>query len=173
MAAFLRSYHEGSPTREVRRPRIDEAQAIIDLHRDTVERVNSQDYTAEQIAVWIGNRRVEITEELIRKNHWWVCVDSDGSLLGLGTLGDNQITGLYVHADHLGEGIGSSILERMEKEIQATDAPDILVESTLTAVGFYRRRGYEEIDRGQVGPAKLDVVNLRKRLHSSPMPSVR
>ena len=155
--------------RKVRRPRTDEAQAIIDLHRDTGERVNSQDYTDEQISVWLSSRRNdEITEELIRKDHWWVCVDDSGRLLGLGTKADNQITGLYVHADHLREGIGSSILSHMEAQILATGVTEILVESTITAAGFYRRMGYEEIGRARVGPARLAVISMRKR----PSPSL-
>ena len=159
---------------EIRRPRLDEAEAVFGLFRDTVRRVNSQDYTSEQIDIWLDSRQDEITAEQIQGGHWWAYVDDCGNLLGLGTLGDNQITGLYVHADHLGEGIGSAVLAHMEEQIQKDGSVfEILVESTMTAEPFYRSRGYEEVSKGRVGPARLEVVNMRKRLSFSTRSSVR
>ena len=148
-------------TWEVRKPLINESKAIWALHRDTVQRVNRRDYSPEHIATWLGGRRDEIPQKAI-DDHWWVCSDSAGNLHGLGTYAENRVTGLYVDANQLGQGIGRAILARMEEKIRKRGASEILVESTLTAASFYRRMGYEETGRGHVGPAKLEVVNLRK-----------
>ena len=42
---------------EARKAGVKEAQAIIDLHADTVRRINSRDYTPEQIDAWIRKQR--------------------------------------------------------------------------------------------------------------------
>jgi hypothetical protein len=72
--------------REVRKARIDEAQAIIDLHSDTVRRINSRDYSPAQIDAWVGVRRIEVTQAMIADGQYYVCVDRDGKLLGLGSI---------------------------------------------------------------------------------------
>ena len=59
--------------------------------------------------------------------------------------------------------------ERMEKEVTGDGAVgEILVESTLSALAFYRAMGYEEVGRAKVGPAELNAVNLSKRVLTTP-----
>ena len=147
---------------EIRPAVVSEAQAIIDLHSNTVRRVNSADYSPEQIGRWIGRRRVEIAESMIQQGQYWVCVDETGKLLGFGNLSENEIKGLYIHADYLREGIGSALLARLEQELRARGMLESQVDSTVTAAGFYRKMGYVEIGRKQVGDAMLEVICMRK-----------
>lgn len=147
---------------EIRPAVVSEAQAIIDLHSDTVRRVNSADYSPEQIGRWIGKRRVEITEAMIQQGQYWVCVDETGKLLGVGNLSENEIKGLYIHADYLCEGIGSALLARMEQELRARGMLESQIDSTVTAAGFYCKMGYVEIGRKKVGDAMLEVICMRK-----------
>ena len=71
----------------VRKARPAEAQAITHLHSETVRRINSRDYSREQIDAWLGNREGEITEESILTGGFYVAVDEHDRLLGVGTLG--------------------------------------------------------------------------------------
>jgi len=151
----------------IRKARVGEAQAIIDLHVDTVRRINSQDYTSDQIDAWLGNRKVEITEGMIRDRQYYVCVNADGDLLGVGNIKGNRLFGLYVSADHQGQGIGSALLRQMEDEAVRGGVAEIQTESTLTAEGFYKSRGYQEVEKKTLSIAKcqtLDVVVIRKKL---------
>ena len=151
---------------EVRKAKTEEAQAIIDLHVDTVRRINSRDYSTDQIDFWIGKRKVEITEAMIKAKEYYVAVDETGHVFGMGHMKDNNITGLYVSADHQQEGIGSAILGRMEKDAIENGAVMMEIESTLTAAPFYRHKGYHEIGRRKVGKAQLDVIVMRKGIQS-------
>lgn len=148
----------------VRKARVEEAQAIIDLHCDTMRRINVRDYTPAQIETWLGARRIEITEASIRRDELWVCVDEGGTVWGEGLSSGNEVFGLYVSADRQGQGIGGRLLAAMEREIAATDAAEIVLTSTLTAVPFYHGKGYQEVERVTVGRAKLAAVRMRKPL---------
>ena len=145
----------------IRKAKPVEAQAIIDLHSETVRRINSRDYTREQIDIWLGHRQGEITAEAISRGEFYVAVDEEENLLGVGTLGDDTITGLYVAADHQGEGAGTALLTRMAADAGASEME---IESTLTAAGFYARMGFVEVKRATVGKAELEVVIMRKNL---------
>jgi len=151
----------------IRKARVEEAQAIIDLHADTVRRVNSRDYTPEQIDAWLGKRKVEITEAMIRDGQYYVCVSADGDLLGVGNIKGNRLFGLYVSAGHQGEGVGSALLGQMEADALRSGVAEIETESTLTAEGFYKSHGYQEVERKTlsiVNGQTLEVVGIKKTL---------
>lgn len=162
---FYRWQNRSTPV-HVRKARIEESQSIIDLHVDTVRRVNSKDYSDDQIALWLGKRQVEITRGMVANGDFYVAVDDRDQLFGLGHMKDNTISGLYVSADHQGEGVGSALLSRMEADAVANGAEGMEIESTITAASFYQQMGYEEIGRKKVGKAGLDVVVMRKGLKS-------
>ena len=151
----------------VRKARVEEAQAIIDLHVDTVRRVNSRDYSPQQIDAWLGRRRVEVTEAMIRDGQYYVCVDEAGHLLGMGNIKGDELFALYVSADHQGEGIGSLILRRIEEDALGDGICRIKADSTVTAEGFYRRCGYVVFERKVLKIARgqtLEVVAMVKEL---------
>ena len=151
----------------VRKARVEEAQAIINLHADTVRRVNSKDYSPQQIDAWLGRRRVEVTEAMIRDGQYYVCVDDAGHLLGMGNIKGNELIALYVSADHQGEGIGSAILRRIEEDALGDGICRIKADSTVTAEGFYRRHGYVTVERKVLKIARgqtLQVVAMTKKL---------
>jgi len=76
---------------------------------------------------------------------------------------DGHISGMYLSADHHGQGVGSAILERMEKDAQEAGVAEMTADSTLPALGFYKSKGYEEVERRILGRAQLEVVSVRKR----------
>ena len=151
------------PELTIRRAKVEEARTIIDLHADTIRRVNSKDYTPEQIAAWLGNRRIEITEGMILKGEYFVAV-SQGEVVGVGHLASGVIRGLYVSADHQSEGIGSALLQLMESDARSLGVSLMEIESTTTAETFYQTMGYRSIESRQIGNAMLDVVLMEKRL---------
>ena len=151
----------------VRKAKIDEAQAIIDLHADTIRRVNSKDYTPTQIESWIGKPNLEFYKSAIRDGEFYVYVTENGSILGEGHLNKNAIFGLYVSADHLGKGIGSAILERMEDDAVNAGFTELRTTSTITALGFWRSKGYEELEHIKFGKAELHAVKMRKNIRKT------
>jgi N-acetylglutamate synthase-like GNAT family acetyltransferase len=150
-----------------RKAKVEEAQQIIDLHCDTVRRVNSKDYTSEQIEAWLGKRKVEITQGMIRAGEYYVAVDNHGNVMGVGNIKGNRLFGLYVSADHQGQGIGTVLLEEMEKDAASSGITTIETDSTLTAEGFYKSHGYVEVARKTLPIAKgqsLQVVSIKKEM---------
>jgi len=108
----------------IRKAFTHEAQAIIDLHADTVRRINSRDYSPAQIEAWLGRRKVEITERMIADAEYYVAIDEQDCLLGIGHMKDCCITGLYVSACCQGAGAGSALLAQMEAAAIADGAKE-------------------------------------------------
>ena len=151
----------------VRKATVEEARQIMDLHSDTVRRVNSRDYTPDQIDAWLGRRKIEITEAMIRDGQVYVCVDEARQIVGIGSITGNTLSGLYVSANHQGQGIGTALLSQMERDAAAKGITSIETDSTVTAEGFYKRHGYVEMERKTFPIANgqsLQVVSIRKEI---------
>ena len=65
---------------------------------------------------------------------------SDGKLLGFAALRDgNYLTHLFVSQSSQGVGLGRQLLNFL---LNATDAKEVSLRSSINAVGFYERNGF-------------------------------
>lgn len=85
-------------------------------------------------------------------------IEDDPVLKPYGSLedpGSLYLAGLAVHASHRGHGIGSMLMDRVERlaiERNCSRVSLICFERNEAAVRLYRRRGYREIARGAIVP---------------------
>ncbi|RKD93673.1 GNAT family N-acetyltransferase [Halopiger aswanensis] len=72
-----------------------------------------------------------------------------GEVVGMGRIvGDGgtvyQISDMAVHPDHQGQGLGTRIMEALERYLEETAPSDAYVNLLADVDGFYERFGYEE-----------------------------
>jgi GNAT superfamily N-acetyltransferase len=94
--------------------------------------------------------------------------EEDGEILGVLTVGGDELYAIYVHPDHWGAGVGQALLERAHEELART-----CDEATLTClVGngrarrFYERNGWlvgEKLTEPHFGGEPTRVVRYRRR----------
>ncbi len=142
--------------------------AIIAVHQEAVIRINGKHYAPEQVAAWLGDDGDKETRwaASLSKNIAYV-FEEQGSILGFGDLKpEGELRRLYVHPDHHGKGIGSTILQKLEAEAQALRLREIRLKSTIAARTFYERRGYENLGLTQhrFRNISIDIYNMRKSL---------
>lgn len=80
---------------------------------------------------------------------------------------EGEVTAIYVHGDHAREGVGSALLEHLQRVARQQGLDALALTSSLNAVGFYERHGYERVREAThetTREAELDVVVMRKRL---------
>jgi GNAT superfamily N-acetyltransferase len=133
----------------VRKARPGEGQAIIALHARTVREINSRDYISEEIDVWLARKSPDKEEARIGAGEVYVCIGDDEALLGYGSRTGDRIAGLYVAPDRQGQGVGSALLEQLERDAIAEGIEVLELNSTLTAAGFYQQHGYETLGKTQ------------------------
>ena len=76
-------------------------------------------------------------------------------------------TAIYVRGDAARRGVGTALFQAAENAAREHGAQEIHVDASLTAVGFYKVHGFEELAAGQhqlkSGPL-MDCVFMRKKL---------
>lgn len=146
----------------VRRFRREDIAAIAELFRQTVRRVNSRDYSPEQVAAWAPD---EIDEQGWAANlagRYCLVAVMDDRIVGFGDLdGDDHLDYLYVHADHQRCGVGRLLLAALEAEAAQRGAHRVFTEASITARPFFERQGYRVLEEQVVLCRGVAFLNYR------------
>lgn len=144
--------------------------ALRDLFAQSIDELTVDDYDEDQRIAWAAKAedaaefRARLTEALT------LVVQLEGEYLGFGSLKDNKtIDMLYVHPDYAGEGVGTALVDALEKIAGARGAEAITVDASDTAVPFFERRGYVATQRNSVplDDQWLSNTTMLKRLAES------
>ena len=138
-----------------------DAEEVSQLIRETVKQVNSKDYDTKVIQKLVDEHSPEYLLNK-SKTRTILVAEHQGRLIGVGALKDNCLRNMFVRVDMVGKGIGSKIIEELESLARKRGFTHIEANSSLTALGFYLDKGYEEIKT--VDKHGFPLVLVRKKL---------
>ena len=92
----------------------------------------------------LGSERDEFENEAFHI----MALDGQDTVTGVGRLhrlsaNSVQIRYMAVHAQHQGKGLGSRILQQLEKQAREWEIQEILLNARTTALDFYLHHGYQ------------------------------
>lgn len=150
---------------KIRKFKEEDAEEKTEMHLSTIREVNSQHYSEEQIEAWTTFDSENYVEETEKEK--WVA-EEDGKIIGFGDYipMEAEITGVYVHPDHLRKGIGSKLLEKMEQAARDQGIEKLTCVSSLTAKEFYRNHGYKvkKQIKHETSGEELEAYKMEKEL---------
>ncbi len=92
--------------------------ALIDLFRDTVRRVNSRDYTPEQVRAWAPDD-IDPDCWAVLSDHHTVVAEVGSLIAGFTDLETSgHIDRFFVHADFQGQGVGRAMHSELVAEAE-------------------------------------------------------
>ena len=116
---------------------------IAGLYKDTIDRINSRDYSKEQIEAWSSTynnapgwiRRIE-------EQRFYVAI-LDDKIVGFASIDTSgYLDLLYIHKDYQAIGIASKLLNCVEKAAKEMGFAEITVQSSITAKPFFLKKGF-------------------------------
>lgn len=134
-----------------------DSKAITKLFYDTVHTINRKDYTRAQLNVWVdGYPDLDLWTSRFLSSHTLVAFD-DGVLVGFGNIDDQGcLDMLYVHKDHQHKHIATMLCDQLEKLTQCK----ITTYASITAKGFFEKRGYKLIKTNNVIRKGIALTNF-------------
>lgn len=134
-----------------------DCKTLAELFFNTVHIVNANDYSEEQLNAWAtGNIDLEQWNRSFLSNYT-VVAETNRTVVGFGDI-DNTgyLDRLYVHADFQHQGIATAICDKLE---QASHAEKIVTHASITAKGFFEKRGYRVVAKQQVQRQGILLTN--------------
>ncbi len=133
---------------EIRKYDKSDLEQIIELFYNTVTKVNCKDYNQAQLNVWAKH------PDTIDRTVWHQQFDSSNTFVAIE---DDQVVGfvnifingyldkLYVHHNYLRQGIATVLCNEAEGIV----SNGIKVDSSITALEFFTKRGYQLVTEEQ------------------------
>ncbi|WP_049900678.1 GNAT family N-acetyltransferase [Halococcus agarilyticus] len=140
--------------------------ALPALHAAAVEAFGPDGYDVDQVRKWAkaDDRSPDDYDVDTADEHFTIAVrESEVAGFGHVVLGAGEVHAVYVHPEHAGHGVGSALLAELEGYARGQGYSALSLQSSLNAVGFYERAGYERVSEGE-SPGGLAVVEMRKEL---------
>jgi GNAT superfamily N-acetyltransferase len=115
------------------------------------------------------DRRLAAAERIFDEEGTWpfLAEDEDGEVVGILTVGVDELYAIYVRPDHWGTGVGQALLDRAEATLAETCDVAVLtcmVDNTRTR-RFYERNGWEPgetVVEPHFGGEPTEVCRYRK-----------
>jgi putative acetyltransferase len=147
--------------------------ALVDLFAQSIEELTQDDYTEEQRLAWASAAAdaQEFAAHLGRMVT--LIVKVDGQYAGFASLKDNAtLDMLYVHPYFARQGVGTALVDALERLAKSRGAKAITVDASDTAEEFFERRGYVAQHRNSVprGDEWLTNTTMKKDLETAPSP---
>lgn len=142
--------------------------AVSDVICTTLTISNRKDYSPAFIEENIRSHSPEMIAERAEEAHFYVAMDGKmiigcGGITGYwGSTEESYLISIFVMPDYQGKGVGRKIVAALEADEYFRRAWRTEVGSSLTAVSFYRKMGYE-FKNGVKDADEYGVVRLEKR----------
>jgi N-acetylglutamate synthase-like GNAT family acetyltransferase len=145
-----------------------DAQAILDVRRAAIRTGSQGFYPEDLIARWTeGDAPSAGFCEAVQA--FFYVAELDGQVVGTGALdaASGKVDAIFVSPAHMRIGVGRAMLQFLERLARDRQVGTLLLESTLNAVDFYVRNGFERLRNDKYESPRgfsLDCVVMQKRL---------
>jgi len=143
-------------------------ESIVNLFTQTVHLVSSCYYSSTEVEAWAPSHPDITWWQRFLDARYTLIMDSDGEIIGFGCLSvdGSTIDMLFTHHVHQSEGIGSVILDALEKKALQRGHNEIKLTTSATAWAFYQKRGYRyhHSEKKIYGTLEFDCQTLSKVL---------
>jgi len=129
----------------IRKAKPEDVKRISKLRRQTLEKVNRNDYPHAAIDFLKKEEYMPaIILKKLKTRKIFVLVNQEGKILGCIDINLNteRVSGLYIDHRNLGKGYGLKLMQFIKKFAQAKNLKKIILHPTKTAYSFYKKLGY-------------------------------
>lgn len=144
----------------IRRAQQSDITEILSLFVDTIQHTCKDDYQEEQIQVWTSSAQ-NIEKWLTRiNNQYFILAEINGSLVGFASMeNEKYLDVLYVHKDHLRQGIARQLYENIKKKSLESGSTQLTAHVSKTARPFFEARGFAVLQENITTINGVEIMN--------------
>ena len=147
-----------------------DATVLMALMFDSTRVLCKNDYTPEELSKWVPERMDKarfmrsLALSYVRVAHM------DGEIVGFADMDESgYLNRLFVAPDFGRRGVGTALLNEMEKHAKKKGIHTISLISSITSKGFYQKNGYTLLGEKylSVKPVRVKGYKMEKRMEGS------
>ena len=150
ISLYIRDYKSG------------DCRETAELFYETVHKINSADYTQEQIRVWAPrDRDLEKWDASYKEKGKKAIIAAEGDrIVGFcDVTASGYFDRLYVHCEFQGMGIGKALCREGERYAASCGSSKVTVYASITAKPFFEKLGYSVIRPNEVIREGVSLTN--------------
>ncbi len=151
---------------QIRHFKPEDLDELLNLYHHTVHAINIQDYSPEQISVWIPEKfdKEKWLSNLLSRVSF--VAQKNNQIVGFGSMtSEGVVYHMYVHKDFQGQKIGTKLLKALEDKARSMGLQELTTESSITALPFFKAHGYELVDTQEKKyKGMMFVINSMKKI---------
>jgi putative acetyltransferase len=156
----------------VRVAKLEDVRGILEAHFSAIHNTAAKDYPLEILRSWsppVTPARIDDYLRNVLPSETTIVAEVDDRIAGFGVIIEsvNELRAVYVAAEFGNRGVGSAILQELERLAKQRGCRELHMDSSLTAAPFYLHCGYAELARAEhtLGSgATMACVKMRKVL---------
>lgn len=114
---------------------------ISNLIKETVLFAHTQIYPEDKIENVLDIYTPKNIEKYITEGKYFTAIEND-RIIGCVLVIKDEMSSLYVLPEYMHKGVGTKLSEKAEEYIKSSNYPHVWIWASLTAVDFYKSRGY-------------------------------
>lgn len=148
----------------IRSATAEDAQRIHELHMAAVRVLCAPHYAPEIVEGWLANRSAQGYLRGIGAGAT-IVAELASNVVGFGEGVPGEVVAVFVDPVFAYRGIGSALLEHTLRLAHEHRGP-VRLESTLNAVGFYKRFGFFEVERSVARRNQVEIPIVVMQRHA-------
>jgi N-acetylglutamate synthase-like GNAT family acetyltransferase len=141
----------------IRRAELNDAEAISHLIIQTLQKINSKDYSDAIIKEVIENFSPEQITKRMKQRQVFVITELD-CIIGTASLEGDVARSVFVLPRKQHKNIGLLLMCHLEKIAREQNIQSLTVPSSVTAEGFYRKLGYKALRNEYYGEERTIIM---------------
>ncbi|WP_196137912.1 GNAT family N-acetyltransferase [Aliikangiella sp. G2MR2-5] len=140
----------------IRKAKVDDYGVMAEIHNRSISVLCRNHYSAEFISAWVSNPKIEKYRKREQSGCEFYVYVCDNRIAGFVSVNWQEclLEGLFVDPDFSGRGVASELVNFVFDMADKNANDHFYVESSLNAVGFYRKAGFVEYGKGYFNVAE-------------------
>lgn len=134
---------------------------IVELFRESVQKLCHKDYQPDQIKVWLGAIQNKDRWKQAIHNQHFIWAEFESQMAGFGSLDSNLIDFMFVHPAFTRCGVASFIYKHLEEQAKLNDCRDLIAEVSITARPFFEKMGFKVQYEQNKKVQDVQILNYR------------
>ena len=119
----------------------DDAADLFEIRRKAILELAPQGMPDGEAKAWAAQLTLAGMAQKLREFEIWVA-ELDGVAAGWAAIRCDTLEGLYTAPEFAGRGVGTALLEMLERRMRESGVDALRAEASSNARAFYLRRGY-------------------------------